>query len=132
MCTPASTASCRAARMIESRAAIGPEQPVPTAASAQRERERHARFESGRRTKPTGVEDEHAAARRVKGELHGRKPARRKVGIRAARADGVQVQGQLDARAGDGDGLGELRAARTRVSTRSQRVRVRVSSPSQH
>ena len=30
MCTLASIASCRAARMIESRAAIGPEQPVPT------------------------------------------------------------------------------------------------------
>ena len=84
------------------------------------------------------MEDQHAAARRVKGELHGGKPghqnaahngrgrsivcfilvpARRKVGIRAARADGVQVQGQLDARAGDGDGLGELRAARLREQT---------------
>ena len=30
MCTLASIASCRAARMIDSRAAIGPEQPVPT------------------------------------------------------------------------------------------------------
>ena len=74
MCTLASIASCRAARMIESRAAIGPEQPVPTAANAQSERKRRAPFESGRRTKPPSVENQHAAARRVKGELHGRKP----------------------------------------------------------
>ena len=55
------------------------------------------------------TEHEHAAARRVKGQLHGREAARRKVGVGAAAGDAVQVERQLEARAGDGDGLGELR-----------------------
>ena len=57
---------------------------------------------------PASVEDQDAAARLVKGQLHGRKAPRRVVGIRAARANRVKVEGQLEPRPRDGDGLCEL------------------------
>ena len=57
------------------------------------------------------VEDEHAAARARVGQLHGAELLGRVVRVAAARGDVVQVERQRDARALDGDGLGELRCA---------------------
>ena len=53
------------------------------------------------------MEDQDAAPRAVKGQLDGGKPPRRKVRVAAARAYRVQVERQLEARAGDGDRFGE-------------------------
>ena len=57
---------------------------------------------------PSSVEDEDAAPRAVKGELDRGEAAGSEIRIRAARADGVQVERQLEAGAGDGDRFGEL------------------------
>ena len=57
---------------------------------------------------PTGVKHEDAAPRAVKGELDRGEAAGSKIRIAAARADGVQVERQLEAGAGDGHRFGEL------------------------
>ena len=57
---------------------------------------------------PPSVKHEDAAPRAVKGELDRGEAARCEIRIAAARADGVQVERQLEAGAGDGDRLCKL------------------------
>ena len=54
------------------------------------------------------MEDQDMASRAVKGELNRGEAPRSEIRIAAARADGVQVERQLEAGARDGDRLSEL------------------------
>ena len=68
------------------------------------------RVEEGARTgsdESSRVKNQDAAARVAKGELHGGESFWRKVGVAAARTDGVQVQRELQTTARDGDGFGK-------------------------
>ena len=108
-CTSASTASCRAAFRMARRAAIGPLHPAARQRGAREEsclesckgRDRTCSHESPR------VEHEHAAARVAEGKLDRRKPFGCVVRVRAARADRVQVERQLDPAARHRHRLGE-------------------------
>ena len=133
-CTPASTASCRAALRMARRAAMGPLQPVahaqrqevksgyecctkdePTCADEPASVCQHAPVRSwchGRRgawLEMRLTENQHAAPRVAKGQLHGREASGRVVGIRAPRADGVQVKRQRQPAARHWDCLCQLR-----------------------
>ena len=57
---------------------------------------------------PARVEDKHAAALLVEGELDCRETAGCVICVRAPRGDGVQVERQREPAAGNGDRLGQL------------------------
>ena len=149
--TPASTASCRAALRMANRAAIGPEQPVARNGVASGGVLGTVRVKASHTgaNEPPGVCDEQTATRKrgatercglwfefwwmltkdqdatarvAEGELDRGEALRRKVSVAAARADRVQIERQLEPRAGDGDRLGELHRKTGSVFSRCRAV----------